>query len=370
MDRPGRRGGPARILFESRRIAQGRDAVRSAADRSSARSVAGLGQPVLMDGEGSDPRGRQSGRGRRVATLTTAAIVDLVGSPATRDEEVVAGVNRRTGAGLRVAGRAPHGRLGGAIYADWPDGRQAVVTRFLGSTAEAERTAGVLAYVRERGLPVPRHDLVVELPDGVVFVQERLPSAPPRRLTPARMDAMVEINDRFAGALAARPEPPVLLLCPDCDRDPCPRHAVLATHSARGRRVLDEILRIGRHGPRDMAGDDLVHVDLTAANVLFDENDRATGVVDWNLGARRGDRLFALVQTRIDREWFVRSPDADPVETAAAAHLDEILAGRIAPATLRAYWAHWMLHQLSRVIRSAPADVVDWHLDMAESRLA
>jgi aminoglycoside phosphotransferase (APT) family kinase protein len=86
-----------------------------------------------------------------------------------------------------------------------------------------------------------------------------------------------------------------------------------------------------------MAGVDLVHVDLSAANVLFDENDRATGVVDWNLGAYRGDRLFALVQTQLDREWFVRSPDADPVENAAAAHLDEILRDRIAPETLRAY---------------------------------
>jgi hypothetical protein len=292
------------------------------------------------------------------------------GIAATRDHEIVSAINRRTGAGLRVVGRAPHGRLGGAIYAEWPDGRPAVVTRFLGPLAEAERTAEVLAYARAHGLPVARHDRVVDLDDGVMFVQERLPSAPPRRLTPARMDSIVEINDRFAGALAGRPDPPVRLLCPDCDNDPCPRHEVLATHSARSRHVLDEILGIGRRGSREMVGDDLVHVDLTAANVLFDKNDRATGVVDWNLGAGRGDRLFALVQTRIDREWFVRSADADPVETAAAAHLDGILTDRIAPATLRLYWAHWMLRQLTWVVRSAPTDVVGWHLDLTESRLA
>jgi aminoglycoside phosphotransferase (APT) family kinase protein len=195
-----------------------------------------------------------------------------------------------------------------------------------------------------------------------VFVQERLPSAQPRRLTPTRIDAMVEINDRFAGALAARPDVPTPLLAP--------RHEVLEAYSPRSRRVLDEILRVGRRQPPDPVGEDLVHVDLTAANVLFDDNDRATGVVDWNLGAYRGDRLFALVQTRFDREWFVQSPDADPVENAAAAHLDHILADRIAPATLRTYWAHWMLHQLSRAIPSAPAEVIDWQLDMAEERLA
>jgi aminoglycoside phosphotransferase (APT) family kinase protein len=289
---------------------------------------------------------------------------------ATRDREVVSALNRRTGAGLRIVGRAAEGELGGAIYAEWPDGRPAVVTRFLASLAEAERTAEVLAYVRDRGIPVPRHDLVVDLDDGVVFVQERLPSAPPRRLTPARIEAIVEINDRFAGALAARSDVPVRLLCLDRSGDPFPRHEVLRAHSARSRRVLDEVLRIGQREPREMVGNDLVHVDLTAANVLFDENDRATAVVDWNLGAYRGDRLFALVKTRFDREWFVRSPDADPVENAAAARLDDILAERIAPATLRMYWAHWMLYQLHWAIRSAPSQVVDWHLDMAEYRLA
>lgn len=101
------------------------------------------------------------------------------GSPTARDREIVSAVNRRTGAALSVVGRAAHGRLGGAIYASWPDGRPAVVTRFLGSPAAAKRTAEVLAYVRDRGLPVPRYDLVVDLDDGVVFVQERLPSAPP-----------------------------------------------------------------------------------------------------------------------------------------------------------------------------------------------
>jgi hypothetical protein len=65
------------------------------------------------------------------------------------------------------------GRLGGAIYAQCPDGRPAVVTRFLSSLAEATGTVEVLAYVRDRGLPVARHDLVVDLDDGVAFVQER-----------------------------------------------------------------------------------------------------------------------------------------------------------------------------------------------------
>lgn len=268
-----------------------------------------------------------------------------------------------------MTGRAPFGKLGGAIFAEWPDGRPAVVTRFLGSLIEANRTADILSHVRDQGLPVPRHELVVQLDDGVCFVQERLPSARPRPLTPARMEAIVEVNDRFAGALAARPEVPVPPQCRSRDGGPDARHETLADHSPRSRRVLEQIIRIAERAPDETAGTDLVHTDLSGANVLFDENGTATGVVDWNLGVYRGDRHFALVQTRFDREWFVRSPDADPVETAAARRLDDILAERIPPDTLRRYWAQWMLYHLDRAIRTAPPEAVDWHLDLAESRL-
>ncbi|GAA2274012.1 hypothetical protein GCM10009853_029860 [Glycomyces scopariae] len=285
-------------------------------------------------------------------------------SMSLRDKQVVAAINRRTGAGLTATGRALFGKLGGAIYAEWPDGRPAVVTRFLGSHVEAQRTAAILDHVRDRGAPVPRHELVVQVDDEVYFVQERLPSAPPQRLSPARMEAIVAVNDRFADALADRPEvPPQAAALAD-------RREALAGHSARGRRVLEKIVEVHQEEPEGAAHVDLVHIDLSGANVLFDATGAATGVVDWNLGAFRGDRHFALVQTRFDREWFVRAPDADPVESAAAARLDEILAERVAPATLRSYWAQWMLHHLDRAVRTAPPEVVDWHFDLAESRLA
>jgi aminoglycoside phosphotransferase (APT) family kinase protein len=286
-----------------------------------------------------------------------------------RDRQLVSEINRRTNAGLTVTGRSLFGKLGGAIYAEWPDGRPAVVTRFLGSPTEANQTADILSYVRDQGLPVPWHELVIEVDDSVFFVQERLPSAPPQPLSPARMEAIVEINERFADALAARPEVPVPPQCRSRDGGPDPRHATLADHSPRGRRVLEQIVRITERAPDETAGTDLVHTDLSGANVLFDEKGAATGVVDWNLGAYRGDRHFALVQTRFDREWFVRSPDADPVETAAAFRLDDILAERVDPDILRLYWARWMLQQLDRAIRTAPPEAVDWHLDLAESRL-
>lgn len=290
----------------------------------------------------------------------------------TADNAVVAAINERTGAALTVSGRSDQGTLGGAIFVDWPDGRRGVVTRYLGlhgTLAEAERLAAVLAYARERGLPVPGHDLVVGLADGVALVQERLAGRPAAQVTPAVIDATVAANDRFAGLLADRPDVAKRPLSLTRSGDPYPRHEVLAAHSARSRRLLDRIVGIGARAPGEMRGTDLVHVDLTADNVLFDDGGAVSGIVDWNLGAYRGDRLFALVKTRFDREWLVQSPDPDPVEIAATARLDDILVDRIEPQTLQKYWAHWLLFQLHWTLPSAPPDVVAWHLAFAESRL-
>lgn len=112
----------------------------------------------------------------------------------------------------------------------------------------------------------------------------------------------------------------------------------------------------------------VVHIDLTTPNILFDATGGISGVVDWNLGAHRGDRHLALVKTRFELEWGLHSPTAVE-EVAAAAHLDEILRQRVAPETLRAYWAHRMLYQLHVALQFAPPDVVEWHLEVAEHRL-
>lgn len=289
------------------------------------------------------------------------------------DAELIRAVNRGTGAGLIIRGRAEHGKLGGAIYVDWPDGRPAVVTVFDGGLPAARQVADVLNHLQDRGYPVPRHELVVEVGDQVVFVQQRLPKTASTELSLRRIQGIAEINERFAGALADRPEvPPVSQWFRPPGTDPYLILELIPEHDQRAREVAREILRITTD-PADeerLAGDDLVHVDLSAANVLFDDQERPTAVVDWNLGVYRGDRRLALVQTRFDREWFVRRADPDPVELAAAQLLDEILADRVPADTLRVFWAYWLLHQLPRAFRrGAAAPVIDWQLALAESRL-
>ncbi len=271
--------------------------------------------------------------------------------------------------GLSVRGRSLAGQLGGAIYVEWPDGRSGVVTIFHG-VDDARRVASVVNALQARGLPVPHHEIVVDIGDRVVFVQHQLRAGPSRRLTVQRVDAIAEINERLAGAVASWPDvPPVI----DWFRPDDTRLDQVVDGTPEGDRrageVVAEIVLLTAEAPPDLlAGDDLVHVDLSAANVLFDDDDRATAVVDWNLGVYRGDRRLALVQTLFDREWFVQRADADETELASARRLDEMLSDQTPPATLRVYWAYWLAHHLPKAFRTGDSTAIDWQLTLAESR--
>lgn len=278
-------------------------------------------------------------------------------------------LNERTGAGLRLQGMAEHGESGGAAFVTWPDGREAVVTRRPEPLHAVQVTAQVLEAVTAQvleatDLPVPRYDLIVELADGVAVVQERLPGQPADRIDAAVIDAMVAMNERFAGLLGNRPDVPTPRLYLAESGPAFYRHETLARYSPRTRRLLD---RIQRFAPDDLTGADLLHADYTLGNVLFDGCE-VSGVIDW--GVQRGDRHFALVGLRFDLAWTALDP-ASPVavEPAAVERLDEHLEALLEPGDLLQYWAHWTLRQLDWTIsHHGPADV-DLHIELGESRL-
>lgn len=294
--------------------------------------------------------------------------------PATADCQLIEAVNAMTDAGLRVSGRAQQGTLGGAIYVQWPDRRSGVVTRFLGNLLQAQRTACVMAFARDQGLPVPRYDLVLPLEQGVVIVQERLPGSPAPIATVADVDAVVSLNDRFAGLLREWPCVPLLPIRP-CEGRLGNGGATITTrrlsaHSPRASRILHAIDEIQAEAPWVAEGDDLLHIDLTGPNLLKDSTGTFTGVVDWNLGVYRGDRHLALVKTRFEMEWALHEHGrVDPAARAGADHLDRVLSERVPAGLLRIYWAHRLLWQLFWAIEDFSPDVLDWHFDVAEQRL-
>jgi hypothetical protein len=265
-------------------------------------------------------------------------------------------VNQAGGVGLEFVGRAAAGEVG-AAFVRWPDGRDGVLTRGYGSLDDLRRTAEVLDAARQHGLPVPQYQLLVELPDGVGVVQERLPGRPPELIDRPLLDSMIALTERFAGLAADLPVPSMHLL--ESGPGFC-LHESLERYDDRTRRLLGWVHEVGRDEPSGMTGDDLVHLDFHTGNLLVDDAGEITGIVDWD-GIGRGDRRFGLVTLRFDAH--VRLPGTD------LTWFDELLESSLSPAVLRLYWAHMSLRLVDWSIRHhTPADTTHW-LDFAETRM-
>ena len=282
---------------------------------------------------------------------------------------VVAEINERTGSGLELVGLAAQtGGTSSAAFIRWPDGRDGVLTRTSTPLDRMRQTAEVLSMVRSLGLPVPRHDLVIELADGgVVVVQERLPGRHAGRVDAGAIDAVVAMNERFACLLVDRPDVPPPPAFPAPGPGDHPWERTLGRYSERTRRLLRRIREIGGGEPRELVGADLVHTDYSLGNVLWDEEGNITGVVDWNRGVARGDRRFALLGMRVD---LATEGDRYEGQQDAIERLDEVIAATIEPTLLRVYWAHWTAHNVHWSIHhNFQSERIEQDLQLAESHL-
>jgi Ser/Thr protein kinase RdoA (MazF antagonist) len=269
-------------------------------------------------------------------------------------------VAETTGLAFEFLGRAPGGEVG-AGYVRWPDGRPAVLTFMPGSggRGRVEEIAGMLAVAGAHGVPVPEYQLVVEIPEAIVVLQERLPGDPPDRLDRPLVDRMVALNERLAGLLAGTGFPTAELFLERSGPGFC-LHEPLAGYDADTAKVLDWIREVGRSVPPRMTGDDLVHLDYHHKNVLVGGDGEITGVIDWD-GAHRGDRRFDLVTMRFSTE---------PADHELAAHLDGLLADRLTEDELRPYWAHMSLRLIDWSIRHHTAAEVDRYVALANLMVA
>lgn len=283
--------------------------------------------------------------------------------------ELVHELNALAGCGLEVIEEIDRGQSG-AVVVRWPDGRESVVTTAYATIDRMRQTAEVLEEVRAQGLPVPRHEFLLEVsPRKIAVVQERLPGRPRSRADVATVDAAVAMNERFAGLLADRPEVPGPILSLGRPDDPVPAEAV-EDHSERARRVVGLIRHAGRSGASEITRGDLVHVDLTVPNLLFDDTGMITGVVDWNYGVARGDRRYAMVKLLHTLAFAARSEAADAAPTTEALdHLDRLVRQEIPGPVLRRYWAHHTLTMLYSSLRWGTVRAFDLHLELGESKL-
>ena len=287
---------------------------------------------------------------------------ELAPVPKIDAEQLVRQVNASTQAGLEFRGLAAAGEVG-AAYVRWPDGRDGVLTRGHGDAGTLRRSAEILAAARERGLPVPAYDLIAELPDGIGIIQERLPGSPPSVVDRSLLEAMVELNERFAGLLAGRPDVPVQSMYLLESGQGFSLHGTLERYDDRTRRLLGWVHEVGRSAPEPaMRGDDLVHLDYHTGNVLTDDAGRLTGVIDWD-GIGRGDRRFGLVTLRFDA-WGRRLPDDDQT------WFDDLLDTTLDPSSLRVYWAAMSLRLVDWSIRHHTSTDVERWLALAKTRVS
>ncbi|MFC7625329.1 phosphotransferase family protein [Microlunatus sp. GCM10028923] len=278
---------------------------------------------------------------------------------------LIAALAAQHGIHLELIGTAADGEVG-AAYVRWPDGRDGVLTT-VGDDDPAtgdrlRETADMLELARSHGLPVPRYDLVAAVPEPAahVVVQERLPGAPPQTVDPILLDRMVAETDRWAGLLADRPAEPLPLYLTGSGPGFC-LHESLERYDQRTRRLLAVVHEIGQTGPDVITGDDLVHLDFHAGNLLVDPDGRITGIVDWD-GWARGDRGFALVVLAYDLAWRRSDP-------AVRARLAELINLTVPPDRRRRYDASLSLRQVDWSIRHHGRAEVDFWLDVAADRL-
>lgn len=257
------------------------------------------------------------------------------------------------------------GETNAAAYVQWPDGRQGVLTRTRYPLQHLECTAEILELVRAAGIPVPRYELITKVEDWTVVVQERLPGAPlaGRHVDLPMMDAILAVNESFAGLLAHRSD------VPSIDTSPViARYAALQRYDDRTRELLARIRDVHETNDESIVGDDLVHGDFNPPNILFDETGNLTGIVDWHDHTLyRGDRRYSLVPLRFELAWSIvrRWTTVDP---AALKRLDDVL-DTIDPATLRLYWTYPSLNLVAAMIGEDRHTDVDHLLTIAWSHL-
>lgn len=275
--------------------------------------------------------------------------------------ETINEINAQTGAGLELIGLDD--QTGGTSSAAYARRRatamEFAITRTAASLTDMTLTAEVLEIARAAGCLVPRHVETVQLADGyVAIVQERLPGRRPRRVDAATVDAMVAANEGFANLLSGRDDvPPPSAFAPSTLS---PWNTTLGTYSRRSRRLLAR----NQDGSSSMAGDDLVHLDYTLGNVLYDDQHRVSGIVDWNRGIARGDRWYALIGTQVN---MASEAGLYGVTVDALHRLDHTLTIHLDEETRARYREHWYLDNAHRSIASRfPAERIEQDLDLVE----
>lgn len=208
--------------------------------------------------------------------------------------DVIEAVGTDAGVRLRLLRPLQGGEQGGALLVEDADGRPRVVTLQTEpwKTARLLDAEPVMRDAVSRGWPAAAWLRTGRLPDGTAYVlQEFVDGEPLATIDRAAATAVVRANrtQRGIGSGAAFDDSAQLLAV---TRDH-PWRSTVAGRSSVGGAVIDRGDRLLRaRGSETLPGDDLVHGDLSAANLLRDRTGRIRFVDTETVG--RGTRVRDL----------------------------------------------------------------------------
>jgi len=258
----------------------------------------------------------------------------------------------------------PVRQLSGGAVGAWavrrPNGETSVLTwrgttRGSDGASFAQRITELVTIARAHGIPAPRYEDVVALPDGgVVVLQEFVAGtrpAPGRRV----VAQLLQLSEHRRGVLSGTGhEKEGMPLYLRQDGPGFCLHGPLRDHDRRTRRLLGWIEDVGSATDDIVVGTDLVHFDYHLGNVLVapDDASQVVGIVDWD-GARNGDVALDGVTLALDL-----------VLCNAGPHVVDQIVDHLKATTplldLRSYWAHGLLRLVDWRLRHSPDDDLAW----------
>ncbi|WP_370385033.1 phosphotransferase [Catenulispora sp. GAS73] len=256
----------------------------------------------------------------------------------------------------------------GAVYVRDSQERRFVLTRLLEtSTDRVRQIMAVHDVLAKRGYPLARYRKCAELGTSVVVLQECLPGGILQYPNLDIVTRMLALIDAQRGTAAGLPTLTGTALHLDEPGTTFCRHDTLRAHSRRSARLLSWIREVGKDTAPTTIGDDIVHFDFHAGNILVADGS-ISGVVDWG-GVCRGSRFFDLVTFRFGVSRSSGIPGVAQVGSEVIDHLDAMMTQVMVEDEFRRHWAHMSLRMADWSIRHfTPAVTEEW-LTLAESHM-
>lgn len=282
--------------------------------------------------------------------------------PPLTDADAARRVSAVSERSYQLVRRLVGGETGASLFVD-DRGREVVIKWASQPQARTRRRTAVALSERlrtEGGWPVPQR-WAIDADEWLFVVSDFLPGAAVRRLDTSMVDELVALHSRQLGL--ARPGDPdhfaedLIATLTEGGDNYC-RHESLRGHSAKTRRLLEQIESIGHHlSPADLPSNDIVHWDLHAGNLL-ESRGRLAGIIDLDF-VKVGDGAFDLVTLAISA--LEPGIDAETRSRLFAVGLEPLDETRRS-----AYVAHLLLRFIDWPIRKGRADEVAFWLAQAE----